>query len=122
MSAIPSLDFQTQVLELIKNDTPYLALYISNPGPTDTGTEVTGGSYVRQPITYGTITAGVMSNTGTITFPGMPASSVSHYAIFNDVTGGDMLVYGETLSAIISDDGDNAIFPIGDVVTSFLGS
>ena len=42
--------------------TIYLALYTSNPTSADVGTEVTGGSYARQAITFGSSASGVASN------------------------------------------------------------
>ena len=50
------------------------------------GTEVTGGSYARQTITFGAASAGSAANTNAITFTGMPAGTVVGFAIY-DSTG-----------------------------------
>lgn len=122
MSAFPSTALQEDVLELIKNDTPFLALYSSNPGPTNTGVELSGGSYARQSVTFGAITSGAMSNTNTITFSSLPSSVATHWAIFDAVTSGNLLAYGALGSEIVSEAGDNAIFDPGSIDLSFQGS
>lgn len=122
MSMFPSTALQEDVLELIKNDTPFLALYTNNPGPTNTGTELTGGSYARQSITFGAIVAGSMSNSNTLTFSSLPASVATHYAIFDAVSGGNLLTYGALTTEIVSEAGDSAIFDPGAIVANFQGS
>lgn len=122
MSMFPSTALQEDALELIKNDTPYLALYTNNPGPTNTGTELTGGSYARQSITFGSIVSGQMKNTNTLTFSSLPASVATHYGIFDAVSGGNLLAYGELTTPIVSEAGDNAIFDTDSIVANFQGS
>lgn len=122
MSAFPSTALQEDVLELIKNDTPYLALYTSNPGPTNTGTEVSGGSYARQSITFGAIASGSMDNTNTITFSSLPTSTIAYYAIFDASTAGNLLAYGLLTTPIVSDAGDSAVFDPDSITLSFSGS
>ena len=77
----------------------YLALYLSNPTDADTGTEVTGGGYIRQQITFGQISQNAgratISNTTKVEFP--PATTawgiVSYFAIRDAATGGNLLAY-----------------------------
>ena len=56
MSVLPANNIITDSLNLVKAGTPYLALYTNDPTAADTGTEVSGGSYARQAITFGAIT------------------------------------------------------------------
>ena len=49
--------------------TTYLALYTSDPTDADTGTEITGGSYVRQAITFGAPSNGTSTNSAAVEFP-----------------------------------------------------
>jgi hypothetical protein len=49
--------------------TTYLALYTNDPTDADTGTEITGGSYVRQAITFSSPSGGATSNSSAIEFP-----------------------------------------------------
>jgi len=50
------------------------------------GTEFTGGSYVRQNVTFGAASGGINSNTNTITFADMPALTLAGIEIW-DSTG-----------------------------------
>ncbi|GFZ30725.1 hypothetical protein CSC2_12510 [Clostridium zeae] len=73
--------------------TVYLALYTSDPGEADSGTEVSGGAYVRQAITFGVPSSNTVSNTNTITFPVATASwgTVTHVGIRDAVSAGNLL-------------------------------
>lgn len=77
--------------------TIYLALYKSDPTPADTGTEVTGGSYVRIPITFAAPTLEVGQQTvksaADIEFPVATADwgLVTHVGLRSALTGGDLL-------------------------------
>jgi hypothetical protein len=122
MSAFPSTATLEDMLELIKKDTPFLALYTNNPGPTNTGTELVGGSYARQSITFGAIAAGSMSNTNTLTFSNLPSSVSTHWGIFDAVSGGNLLAYGALTTEIVAEAGDNAIFDTGDITLNLTGS
>lgn len=78
----------------------YLALYINDPTDADTGTEVSGGSYARQQVTFGAPTQtgdkGVISNNQKIEFPIATADwgNVSHWGIRSAATGGNLLCRG----------------------------
>ncbi len=60
-----------------------LALLTAQGTDSAAGTEVTGGSYARQNITFGAASGGSASNTNSITFSGMPAASVVGFAIYD---------------------------------------
>lgn len=60
-----------------------LALLTAQGTDAAPGTEVTGGSYARQTITFGAASAGAASNTNAITFSGMPATTVVGFAIYD---------------------------------------
>jgi hypothetical protein len=59
---------------LVPSTTYYLSLHTADPGTTG-ASEVTGGSYARQAITFGSASAGVQSSTNSQTFAGMPSES-----------------------------------------------
>lgn len=122
MPAFPSTALITDVLGLITGDTPFLALYTSNPTAGDTGTEVTGGSYARQAITFGSITAGSISNTGALTFSAVPSATITHYGIRNASTGGDLKAFGALSSPITAVSGDDVTIPTGQITLTFAGS
>ncbi len=75
--------------------TTYLALYTSDPTDADTGTEITGGSYVRQAITFGSPSNGTSTNSAAVEFPQATADwgIISHVAIRDAVTSGNLLFH-----------------------------
>ena len=122
MPVLPSTALITDTLNLIKNDTPHLALYTASPNAGGGGTEVSGGSYARLPITFGTITSGSMSNTSAITFSGLPNATITHYGILDAVTSGELKVYGALNATAVVISGDQVQFPIGSIVINLAGS
>lgn len=75
--------------------TVYLALYLTDPTDADSGTEVSGGSYVRQSITFGAPSNGVTSNSVAIEFPQATASwgTIQYIGIRDNLTGGNLLYH-----------------------------
>lgn len=73
----------------------YLALYTDDPTDADTGTEVSGGSYARQEITFGAPSNGVSTNSADITFPTATGSwgTVTHVGIRDALTSGNLLYH-----------------------------
>jgi hypothetical protein len=76
----------------------YVQLYSQDP--TDEGS-ATGALYTRISVasggwTRGTGGAGTLSNTGVITITSSAASgaTATHVAVFNEITGGNLLFYG----------------------------
>lgn len=96
--------------------TVYVGLFTADP--TDTGSqanEVTGGSYARQAVTFGAPSGGTVANTGIITFPTATASwgTVTHAAILDAVSAGNMLYKGALASSKTVDNGDTVSYAIG---------
>ena len=75
--------------------TTYLALYTSDPTDADTGTEVSGGSYVRQPITMGAPSNGASTNSASIEFSQATADwgIVAYVGIRDALTSGNLLYH-----------------------------
>ena len=80
----------------------FLALFTTNPGETATGTEVStsGTGYARVEVTnddqnWPASSGGVKSNALVIAFPQATATwnTVTHYAMFDAATAGNMLFY-----------------------------
>ena len=80
--------------------TMYVALFLNNPTDAGTGTEVSGTGYARQRITFKAPTqvAGKAqtTNNAEIEFPsaGSNWGLVTHAAVYDDLTGGNMYIYG----------------------------
>ncbi len=75
--------------------TTYLALYTTDPTDADTGTEVSGGSYARQAITFSSPSNGATSNSAAIEFPTATASwgTIAYIGIRDAVTAGNLLYH-----------------------------
>ncbi len=96
--------------------TVYLALFTVTPSDTGGGTEVTGGGYARQAITFGASSGGAIANTGAVAFTASGANygTVVAVAIMDALTVGNMLAWDGITSAVVND-GDTINFPIGDI-------
>jgi hypothetical protein len=95
----------------------YIALFTSDPTDAGTGTEVTGGGYARQPITFNAPSNGQVTNAADILFPVATASwgTVTHIGIYDASTGGNLLFHGAlTTSKTISTD-DQLKIAAGDI-------
>jgi hypothetical protein len=101
----------------------YVALFTSAPSDSTPGTEVLGGSYARvqrNPLdanweaTQGGVvgassgSTGATQNFAAITFPAPTANwgVVTHVAIFDAVSGGNMLLHGALTIAKTINNGD----------------
>ena len=95
--------------------TLYVGLFTSSPGETGSGTEVSGGSYARQTIAF-TVTGNQASNTAAVEFPTATASwgTVTFAAIYDALSGGNLLAYGALTTSKTIDNGDVFRIPAGD--------
>jgi hypothetical protein len=60
-----------------------LALETTTGTNAAAGTEVTGGSYTRQTIAFSAASAGSAANSGSVSFTGMPAATVTGVEIYD---------------------------------------
>ena len=114
--------------------TVYVGLFITAPDDAGGGTEVTGGSYARVSRACSLVnfsgtqgpgttavssgTSGTCSNNADITFPAPSANwgTVTHLAVFDAATGGNLLFYAPLASAKTINNGDSApAFPISNL-------
>lgn len=78
----------------------YLALYKTNPTDSDTGSEVTGGGYTRQPLSFGAPTQqgdkAVVSTINAVEFTQATSDwgEIAYFGIRDAKEGGNLLVYG----------------------------
>lgn len=98
----------------------YVGLFTAEPGEAGGGTEVSTGSYARQAVTFGSSSGGQVQNTNTVTFTASGAAygTVGFVALFDAVSGGNMLWYGSLLSAVVLDDRDSLVFSTGEITLS----
>lgn len=116
----------------------FVGLLTASADDASPGTEVSGGSYARVSVpgslaawagtqsagstVASSGTSGATSNNGVITFPAPTANwgSVTHFALFDASTGGNLLFYGPLSTAKTVNNGDAApTFPAGTLVITW---
>lgn len=99
---------------------PYVALYTVAPDDTGGGTEVSGGAYARQPVTFTAPTPDSCSNSTDVTFPIATGDwgTVVAFGIFDAVTGGNLLYYANLTVARDVLTSDQLRFPTGQLICS----
>jgi hypothetical protein len=108
-------------IEYAQASTVYVALFTSPTDKNGGGTEVSGGGYARQPVTFGAPGAGIngrkVANSADVTFPvaTAPWGTITHCAIFDAATGGNMLYQGALEASKAIDTGDQLKFATGDL-------
>jgi hypothetical protein len=94
---------ENALLNAVLRNTPYtspsqvyVALFTSDPTDAGTGTEVSGGGYARQAVTFNAPSNGQVTNAADILFPVATASwgTVTHVGIYDAQTGGNLLFSG----------------------------
>ncbi len=98
--------------------TTYLALYTVAPTDSTSGTEVTGGSYARQAISFNAASSGAATNDANVDFSGMPTATVVAVAICDALTSGNILIYGSLTSSRSVVSGDTLRISSGDLSIS----
>ena len=75
--------------------TVYVSLWTSDPTDAGSGTEVSGGSYARQAVTFGAPSSGVSTNSADVTFPTATGSwgTVGWIGINDAATSGNLLYH-----------------------------
>jgi hypothetical protein len=97
----------------------YVALFTAAPGEAGGGTEVSGTGYARQSAAF-TVSGSApteATNTAAIEYPtaGATWGTVTHAAVFDASTGGNMLAYAALAEAKPISTGDVFRFPVGNL-------
>jgi len=100
--------------------TVFAALFTTDTDDAGGGTEVptSGGTlYIRQSVVFDAPVNGKTQNTALIVFPTAGASwgTVTHFAIFDAVSGGNMVYQGKLTNSQLIGIGDDYNIPIGDI-------
>lgn len=116
-------DLETRVLQwALTNGSPtrptawYVGLFTAAPGEAGGGTEVSGGSYVREAVTF-TVSGNTATNSAAIEWPTATGTwgTITHVAVFDASTSGNMLVYASLTSSKTIASGDVLRIPAGDL-------
>lgn len=96
--------------------TMYLALFTSNPDEDGSGTEVSGGGYVRKAVAF-TTTGSTASNSAAVEYPTATANygTVTHVGVYDASTGGNLMAYAALTSSKTIETGDVFRIPTGDL-------
>jgi hypothetical protein len=92
-----------------------LALATSASSASAAGTEVTGGSYARQNITFGSASAGSSTNTGSVTFTNMPAATTTHVDVYDSNGTPRRAWFGPLSASKTTASGDTLSFAVSSI-------
>lgn len=115
--------FETRVLQwLLTTGSPvrptawHVGLFTAAPGEAGGGTEVSGGSYARQSVTF-SVTGNTASNTADLDFPVATGDwgTITHVGIFDASTSGNLIAYAAVDTAKTINTGDILTIPLGDL-------
>jgi len=118
---------ETQLLNHALRNTPYsapttvyAALFTSAPDDTGAGTEVAGGSYARQTVTFTAPAPDSISNTADVTFPVASADwgTIVAFAIFDAASAGNMMYYANLTASRTILTSDQFRFPLGQLIVT----
>lgn len=99
--------------------TVYVGLFTTNPDEDASGTEVSGGSYAREsaafdaPVSESPGYSCVNSALLTFTTPTGSWGTISHWGLFDAVSGGNLLYYGAFDESRPVTTGDDVEIPAG---------
>lgn len=97
----------------------WVSLHSGDPGTDWPGAnEVSGSSYARKQLTLGAASAKASSNSGSLAYPGMPATNVTHAAIFNWSTAGSLLMSGSLSASKVVNSGDEFQFAVSAITVN----
>ena len=88
--------------------TVYVGLFTTDPTDAGSGTEVSGGSYVRQSATFAAPSDGASSTSADVTFPQATANwgTVTHFGVYDASTAGNLLYHGALTTSKTIETGD----------------
>ena len=94
----------------------HVALFTSNPDEDGSGTEVSGGAYARQSVTF-TVSGNTATNSGALEYATATAGygTVTHVGVFDASTGGNLIAYAALTTSKTIDTGDVFRIPDGDL-------
>jgi hypothetical protein len=114
---------ETRVLQwALTNGSPtrptawWVGLFTAAPGEAGGGTEVSGNGYTREAVTF-TVSGNLATNDAAIEWPTATGTwgTITHIAVFDAETSGNMLVYATLTSSKTIASGDVLRIPSGDL-------
>src|SRR6056297_1957085 len=115
--------YETEVLEWLFTGTTvtrptsfYIGLFTSDPTDAGTGTEVSGGAYVREAATF-SVTGDTATTSAAVEWPVATANwgTITHVGVYDALSGGNLIAHAAlTASKTINTD-DVFRIPAGDL-------
>ncbi len=106
------------VLNAFLRDTAYTSPTTVYVGLLDGTTEVSGGSYARQAVTFGAPASGTVTSTDAQTFSSMPATTVTNVGIYDAATAGNQLYQAAATASKTTNAGDTVTIAIGGITVT----
>lgn len=92
-----------------------VALATSASSASAAGTEVAGGSYARQTVTFGAASAGATANSGALNFTNMPVATTTHLDVYDSNGSPRRAWYGALTAPKTTASGDTLSFAISSI-------
>jgi len=94
----------------------YVGLFTAAPSDAGGGTEVAGGSYARQAVTF-TVSGDTATNNAAIEWPTATGDwgAITHVAVFDASTAGNMIAYAALAASKTILTGDVLRIPLNDL-------
>ena len=98
----------------------YLGLYTAAPTDAGGGTEVAGGSYARQAVSFGAPSGGQVANDAVINFPMATGDwgVILHIGIFDAASSGNLLYHAPMTASREILTNDQLDFPVGQLIVT----
>ena len=99
----------------------YVALYSTDPTGANTGTEISGGGYARQPAVFGAPTISgnqaIAQNTAVINFPQLTAAvgTAAYIALLDAASSGNLIAYAALPTSLQLNAGFQPYIAVGDL-------
>lgn len=92
-----------------------LALYTVDGTDSAAGTEVTGGSYARQTVTFSAAASGAITTDADVSFASMPSCTVTGWAVWDSAGTPVRWWHGSLTASKVVNSGDTFTVPAGDL-------
>ncbi len=94
----------------------YVGLFTSSPTDADSGTEISGGAYVRRLASF-SVTGNAATTTSALEWPTATASwgTVTHIGIYDASSAGNLLAWAALTASKTIASGDVFRIPAGDI-------
>ena len=122
MAALSNVHAASILNTSLRSGTYYLALFLTDPTASGTGTEASGGGYARKVISFDapSLVAGKqqVKNTDAVDYGVITADigTVSYWGIFDSQTGGNLLWFGSFARGKNVLNGDAITVNVGAIV------